>query len=174
MAVQRIPTGINVILLIGPQLAGAEQFNAGDLQAGAAILPAEILARDSAQAVRQHLRLAQARRHQPPGLTVDFAAFAEGADSRLRGCQPAVDENSATARQPAALGQPFVRLYAGRQYYPRGGKRAAVLQQHLMFINGGDTALHHAADPALGEQHLQLFAGKGIGLLLHQPASAVQ
>ena len=57
VAVQRIPTGIYVILLIGPQLAGAEQFNAGDLQAGAAVLPAEILAWDRAQAVRQHLRL---------------------------------------------------------------------------------------------------------------------
>lgn len=109
-----------------------------------------------------------------PGLTVDFTALADGADARLRGCQLAVNEDAAGAGQPAALGQPFVRLHAGRQHHPRGGKRAPVLQPHLMFINGGDTALHHAANPALGKQHLQLLAGKSIDLLLHQPASAME
>ena len=174
MAVQRVPADTAFILFCGPQLARAEQLDTADLQTSAAILPAKIFAWGSAQAGSQHLRLAQAWRHQPPGPTVDFTALPDGADARLRGCQLAVNEDSAGAGQPAALGQPFVRLHAGRQHHPRGGKRAAVLQPHLMCINSGDTALHHAANPALGKQHLQLLAGKSIDLLLHQPASAMK
>lgn len=101
MAVDGVPAGINVILFAGLLLASAKEFNAGDLQAGPGVLPDKAPAGGAAQAIRQHLGLT-AGSHQSPGLAVNFATFADGADPRQRGGHLTVDHDPAgTARRTA-------------------------------------------------------------------------
>ena len=100
MAVDGVPAGINVILFAGLLLASAKEFNAGDLQAGPGVLLDKALAGGAAQAIRQHLGLTQAGSHQPPGLAVNFATFADGADPRQRGGHLTVDHDP-----PLAIGE---------------------------------------------------------------------
>jgi hypothetical protein len=104
-----------------PALAGAEQLNAGDLQAGAAILPVKIRLRRTAQPPGQHLGLAQTGRHQPqvwpsisqhsPMALTPAARSPSGGPPRCRADTPG------RCAAPAAVG-----AHAGRQHHATGGK----------------------------------------------------
>ena len=50
VAIDGVPTAVDLVLLAGPLFAGAKKLDTGDLQPGAAVLPAEFFAGSPAQA----------------------------------------------------------------------------------------------------------------------------
>ena len=167
MAVDGVPAGINVILFAGLLLASAKEFNAGDLQPGAGVLPDKARAGDAAQAIRQHLGLTQAGSHQPPGLAVNFATFADGADPRQRGGHLTVDHDPPLAQHAGLRRQTAVGLHAGSQHHSGGAEYAPVRQPHAIGVDGGDAALQHAANAARFKLLPELIGGKSVGQRRH-------
>ena len=167
MPVDGIPAGIDVILFAGLLFADAKEFNAGDLQAGPGVLPDKARAGGAAQAIRQHLGLAQAGSHQPPGLAVNFATLANGADPRQRGGHLAVNHDPLLAQHAGLRRQTAVGLHAGRQHHSGGAEYAPVRQPHAVGVDGGDPALQHAANTARFKLLPELIGGKGVDQRRH-------
>ncbi len=167
MAVDGVPAGKNVILFAGLLLASAKEFNAGDLQPGAGVLPDKARAGDAAQAIRQHFGLAQAGSHQPPGLAVNFATFANGADPRQRGGHLAVNHDPPLAQHTGLRRQTAVGLHAGRQHHSVGAEYPPIRQPHAVGVDGGDPALQHTANAARFKLLPELIGGKSVGQRRH-------